>query len=131
MAKRIGSIAATLLAIKIGPESRVGVFQEPTTDWICSMVAIMRLGAAYVPLDPRIAAMRLAAIVEDCRPKAILVDDAVNVGNFPALLKGVKLINVSTLPLPSSAQLTPNSASPNATAVILYTSGSTGTPKGI
>ncbi|KAI9768100.1 MAG: putative Hybrid PKS-NRPS biosynthetic cluster [Geoglossum simile] len=131
MAKRVGSIATALLSIKVGPGSRVGVFQEPTTDWICSMVAIMRLGAAYVPLDPRIATMRLAAIVEDCQPRVILVNDAENTSNFIALSSKVQLINVSTLPLLSNVQPVPNFASLNAPAVILYTSGSTGVPKGI
>jgi hybrid polyketide synthase / nonribosomal peptide synthetase ACE1 len=131
MAKRAGSITAALLAIKVGPGSRVGVFQEPATDWICSMVAIMRLGAAYVPLDPRIATTRLAAIVEDCQPEAILVDNKVGIGNFSALSPRVKLIDVSTIPLLPGSQPMPNFASSNAAAVILYTSGSTGTPKGI
>lgn len=51
MAARVHSIAIALIA---ADASRIAVFQEPKTDWICSLLAIMRIGASYLPLDTSI-----------------------------------------------------------------------------
>ncbi|KAI9771201.1 MAG: putative Hybrid PKS-NRPS biosynthetic cluster [Geoglossum umbratile] len=129
MAGRVDSIAAALLAAKTSVGSTVAVFQEPTTHWICSMLAIMRIGAAYAPLDPRVPLTRLTTIINDCQPAVILVD-AENAGGAPALTSMAKVINISALPS-LTTQAIPNLARPDAVAVILYTSGSTGVPKGV
>ncbi|MCJ1261274.1 hypothetical protein MMC22_001138 [Lobaria immixta] len=131
LAARADLISAILSDSNIGEGSRVGVFQEPSTDWVCSMVAILRLGAVYVPLDPRVTSKRLAIIVNDCLPSLILVDTS-NELEFLALESQAKMINVSTLSTPvSKITSTPNVANAEGTMVILYTSGSTGKPKGI
>jgi hybrid polyketide synthase/nonribosomal peptide synthetase ACE1 len=131
MMKRTNAIAGALLAANIlqGLEPRVAIFQEPTVDWVCSVLAIMRLGATYVPLDLRAPLPRLASIIKDCRPRAILSHGA-TIDQVPALEFDIAAsINVSLLDS-SNIELS-NSAKPDSPAVILYTSGSTGTPKGI
>lgn len=129
MATRANTIAAALDAAQIGSGSRVGVFQEPSAHWVCSLLAIMRIGAIYLPLDPRSTTGRLAAIVKDCQPIAILVHST-TVKEAPALNSQAKLINISSLPM-GSINAIPNRAEPEAPAAIIYTSGSTGVPKGI
>ena len=131
MVARINAIGGALLASNIlqDPEPRVVVFQEPTVDWVCSVLAIMRLGATYVPLDLRTTLPRLASIVKDCRPRAVLAHGA-TIDQVPELgFDFATIINVSLFK--ASNTEFENSAKPGSPAVILYTSGSTGTPKGI
>ena len=130
MTNRIEAISEALQSAGAGPDSRVLVYQQPAADWTCSMLAIMRIGAIYVPLDLRNPMVRLAAVANDCEPKAILVDST-TLDEAPQLQPpNACIINVSDLPLAASAHIdvVPQSDSP---AAILYTSGSTGTPKGI
>jgi hybrid polyketide synthase/nonribosomal peptide synthetase ACE1 len=128
MTKRIEAIAEALSEAGVGFDSRVLVFQQAAADWICSMLAIMRIGGVYVPLDLRNPMSRLAAQAEHCQPSAVLADET-TVRDAPQLNIPI-VIDVSRVAyVPSS--IIPNSAQPDAAAAILYTSGSTGTPKGI
>ncbi|RAK98120.1 putative hybrid PKS/NRPS enzyme EqiS-like protein [Aspergillus ibericus CBS 121593] len=132
MMAEVNKIATALLEAGVSDGDRVAVFQQPTAATICSLLAILRLGAVYVPLDLRSPMPRLAAILKDCQPKVILTHKATAKYATPLASETTKLINVTTLAaLPDTASMVPNRAVPNATAVILYTSGSTGTPKGV
>lgn len=133
MSQRIHAIASALSHHKFMPGSRIGVFQEPGLLWICSMLAILRFGATYVPLDPTNPISRLANMIQDCQPSAILLDN-VTMSNLEQL--GVEsstyIIDVSTIANDSKAiTITPNNATTSTDAVVLYTSGTTGTPKGV
>ncbi|KAH6650452.1 hypothetical protein F5144DRAFT_45973 [Chaetomium tenue] len=108
----------------------VGVLQHPTPAAICSILAVLKAGLTYVPLDPRVGPAKLAAIVGEAKPSCILVDDATEVDIGSLLLDATtKVRNVASLP-PSEDRL-PIEAVPAGTAVLVYTSGSTGTAKGI
>lgn len=130
MMSRIEAIGEALQNAGVGAGSRVLVFQQPAADWTCSMLAVMRIGAIYVPLDLRNPIARLAAVAKDCEPSAILVDGT-TLGDAPQL-KAVdaRIINVSDLVHGASTHIA-NRSQPDSPAAILYTSGSTGTPKGI
>lgn len=128
MINRIEAIAKALLGAGVGTASRVLVFQQASSDFICSMLAIMRIGGVYVPLDLRNPISRLAALANDCQPSAVLADRT-TLGDAHQLNVAV-VVNVSRIPSAPSARVT-NSAHPESPAAVLYTSGSTGTPKGI
>ncbi|PWY66108.1 putative hybrid NRPS/PKS enzyme [Aspergillus heteromorphus CBS 117.55] len=131
MSQRADSIASALLSANVSRQQRVAVFQHPSSDWICSMLAILRVGATYVPLDLRLELARLRSIVQDCEPTVLLVDSHTQsqVSDFmrtrPALT-----INIGDLPRVAPFPVM-NRAAAEDEAVILYTSGSTGNPKGI
>ena len=130
MISRIEAISEALVNAGVGAGSRVLVYQQPSADWPCSMLAIMRIGAIYVPLDLRNPITRLAAVAKDCAPSAILADST-TLDEAPQLQAAdARIINVSDLPAGPSSHI-PNQAQADLPAAILYTSGSTGTPKGI
>lgn len=134
MDQRIESIASSLrqmLPMSNG-QSIVGVFQMPSADWICSLLAILRIGAVYMPLDLRNGTPRLRSNIEAAQPAAILMDaETASQVNEICENKSVVLIDVSQLPrLTDSARLE-TVALPDMAAYIIFTSGSTGTPKGI
>lgn len=130
MTNRIEAIAEALQNAGINAGKRVLVYQQATSDWPCSMLAIMRLGAIYVPLDLRNPILRLAAVAKDCEPTAVIVDDS-TINDVPQLdVPNARANNIARLGYSASARIV-NRARADSPAAILYTSGSTGTPKGI
>ncbi|KAF3766643.1 hypothetical protein M406DRAFT_252003 [Cryphonectria parasitica EP155] len=128
MSRRIQALAEAMIRANLGRGSRVLVFQDASTDWICSMLAIMRIGGVYVPLDLRNPISRLAAQADHCNPGAVLADST-TIADAPQLNAPI-IIDISKVSYAPSAHIA-NSADSEAAAAILYTSGSTGTPKGI
>jgi len=130
MISRIKAIGEALKDSGVRPDSAVLVFQDASSDWICSMLAIMRIGAIYVPLDLRNPLPRLAVVARDCAPDAVITDNH-NANSVSKLnIPNAAVVNVSGVPMGPSVAVR-NSAKANSPAAILYTSGSTGTPKGI
>lgn len=130
LAGRADAISASLSKVGVSAGSTIAVFQEPSADWICCLLAIWKFGGVYVPLELRNGIPRLAIIVKDCQPGAILCHDK-TANDVPALgSKSAKVINVSNVNCNEIIAFA-NKAQPQAPAVILYTSGSTGVPKGI
>lgn len=131
MDSRVEAISEALQQAGIEKGSKVLVYQQPAADWTCSMLAIMRIGAVYIPLNLREPVVRLSAVAKDCEPRAILADST-TIDQAPQLQTedSCAVINVSGLPFKASVPVTIVAES-DSVAAILYTSGSTGTPKGI
>lgn len=130
MINRIEAIAEALQNAGVVAGSPVLVFQQAASDWVCSMLAIMRIGSIYVPLDLRNPLPRLATVAVDCQPSAVLVDNTTMDEAVQLNVPSAVVIDVSCVELKPSTRI-PNSARADSPAAILYTSGSTGTPKGI
>ncbi|RAK95573.1 BcPKS5, polyketide synthase [Aspergillus ibericus CBS 121593] len=132
---RVESIARTLraqLPDQAQQQSVVGVFQTPAVDWIASMLAILRIGAIYLPLDLKVSAPRLQGYVETAQPAALLVDHDTVSRTSEIAEDSIPIINLADLPATvDDAERIAPAAQPERPAYIIFTSGSTGTPKGI
>ena len=117
--------------LRIG--SAVAVLCQPSSDSVVALLAIMRLGLVYVPLDTNIPAGRHAAILEDCTPALILyhqetVEMASKIStHIPSIDLSLLSSTFSTL----NNKMDQNLSCADGPAILLYTSGSTGKPKGI
>ncbi|MFE8915185.1 amino acid adenylation domain-containing protein [Streptomyces globisporus] len=126
--ERSRAVAGVLAARGIGPETTVGLAIPRSPDWIAALFAVLRVGAAYVPLELDHPDERIAAIVEDARPEVILTVSAVS----PRLTD--ELIELDG-PLPEAEPYTTFAPDDpdrlRHPAYTIYTSGSTGKPKGV
>ena len=107
-----------------------GVFQEPSSNWVCYFLAILKVDAVYLPLDLAKPLNRSAVIVRDSQVRAMLVHGATKEQVTALAVKEAIIVDVlGPLSLPQARIFVlAKAASP---AVILYTSGSTGAPKGV
>lgn len=131
--RRVQHISNSLTRAGVRGGSRVAVFQEPSADWICSLLAIWHAGATYIPLDLRVteSLARLALIARTARPTAILCHGATESKVADLDAPAAAVVNVSALDLDADVPLTPTKAKSTTAAAILFTSGSTGIPKGV
>ncbi|MET7357757.1 amino acid adenylation domain-containing protein [Streptomyces sp. NPDC005562] len=127
---RSRAVAGVLAARGIGPETTVGLAIPRSLDSIVALFAVLRVGAAYVPLELDHPDERIAAIVADARPEVILTVSPVS----PRLAGACELIELDR-PLPAAdpfVTFAPDDPDRlRHPAYTIYTSGSTGKPKGV
>jgi len=125
-------LARHLLSFGIGAESLVGLCLERGLDLVISILAILKAGAAYVPLDPAFPAERLRYMAEDSGAKILITQRALAERSFSGLdLECVYLDEDQAQINHQSNESLPPLAGPSNRAYVLYTSGSTGRPKGV
>lgn len=109
----------------------VAIFLEPGADFILSIIAILKLGAAYVPLDTLAPETRLKDILDDSEPKLVITN-----ADHQSQLKKITrdLCTIKQLHLESLSDSVDNLNTPilpESPIYMMYTSGSTGKPKGV
>ena len=131
---RANRIAHCLRARGVGRGDLVGLMIARNTDMLAALLAVLKSGAGYVPMDPNFPADRLAFMAEDAALAALIVDDDAPAAlAFPAshilsLTHDADTINAAaTSRLAHDAQR----ATPDSLAYLIFTSGSTGRPKGV
>ncbi|MGV9251183.1 non-ribosomal peptide synthase/polyketide synthase [Streptomyces sp. NPDC003697] len=116
---RANRLAHHLTALGAGPETLVALRLPRTADMIVAIVAVLKSGAGYLPLDPALPEERVRFLLDDARP-ALVLDEAA--------LRAVPETVPDTDPTDGDRR-TP--LDPRNTAYVIYTSGSTGRPKGV
>ncbi|EIC67545.1 non-ribosomal peptide synthetase [Mycobacteroides abscessus] len=118
-----GALAATLQARGVGAESVVGLYASRRLETVVALLAILRAGAAYLPLDPEHPAQRLRQVLTGAQASLLVLPPG---EPLPPWATGVPVCAAAILP---PAPLAVRPAHPDALACVLATSGSTGTPK--
>lgn len=129
LAARAEHLARVLVARGVRPGERVAVLLPRATDWPVALLATLRAGAVYLPLELRHPPARLRELLEDAAP-ALLLSTAALVDTLGAELPCAWLDPANTGTVPPAASELPAIA-PDDPAYLLYTSGSTGKPKGV
>lgn len=128
LVRRANGLAAHLVSGGVAPGDLVAVALEPDCDLIVALLATWKAGAAYVPLDPMHPADRLAMILEDAAPAALVTTSKIARDLPEADVRTVLIDQTDIEPLETSP---PCPVGAEELAYVIYTSGSTGRPKGV
>ncbi|MDO3623332.1 non-ribosomal peptide synthase/polyketide synthase [Ralstonia pseudosolanacearum] len=126
---RANRVAHALIGLGVGPDARVGLCAERSVELVVGLLGILKAGGGYVPLDPSYPQDRLAYMLEDSAPVAVLAQSNTR-EQLGAL--SVPVLDLAS-PLEGEAEHDPQvkALKPHHLAYVIYTSGSTGQPKGV
>lgn len=124
---RSARLASRLAEHGAGPERIVGVALSRSTDLLVNLLAVLRAGAAYLPLDPTHPAERTAYTIADARPVVVVTDRPTGI-SAPS---GTTVLVLDDDGAFGDRELGVVPVSPATAAYVIYTSGSTGRPKGV
>ncbi|WP_431972729.1 amino acid adenylation domain-containing protein, partial [Nocardia sp. bgisy134] len=135
---RANRLARHLISLGVGPESLVAVAMPRSPDLIVTLLAVIKAGGGYLPIDVTYPADRLAFLFADAAPICVLSTaaeiDGLPVGDLPVVVLDApetvaRLKGIPSLAVTDTDRVAP--VNPDSVAYVIYTSGSTGTPKGV
>ncbi|PFN48379.1 non-ribosomal peptide synthetase [Bacillus thuringiensis] len=134
--RKANKIARFLIAKGIGPDQLVALAMPRSLNMVVSLLAVLKAGAGYLPLDPDYPADRISFMLHDAKPSCVLTNSEVEIECDEALkvlVDDVKVIaeveKYSEDNIDEVERIKP--LSPSHIAYVIYTSGSTGRPKGV
>jgi arthrofactin-type cyclic lipopeptide synthetase A len=128
--ERANQLAFHLRERGVQPDARVALCVERGLELVVGLLAILKAGGAYVPLDPGYPRERLAYMLHDSQPVALLVHAATRDVPGDVSIPVIDFDHCAWSQAPVGNPLVPGLSVANL-AYVMYTSGSTGTPKGV
>jgi amino acid adenylation domain-containing protein len=126
---RANRLAWRLQQMGVGPETPVGILLPRSTSVVTAVLAVMKAGGAFVPLDPTHPAEHVAFILDDANVMVLVTEsDLRPLADIP---KVVCLDSESEVGAADGGENPVSGAIPSNLAYLIYTSGSTGTPRGV
>ena len=121
-------LAQLLAGRGVGPGQRVALLLSRSAEAIVAILAVLKTGAAYVPIDPAVPAARMQFVVDDAAPIA-----AITTTGLRSRLDGCDLavIDVGDPAVEGQPDTALPGPGPDDVAYLIYTSGTTGVPKGV
>ncbi|WP_228538976.1 non-ribosomal peptide synthase/polyketide synthase [Nocardia sp. XZ_19_385] len=131
---RSNRLARKLTAAGVGPEMLVAVALPRTAELVVALLAVVKAGGGYLPIDPNYPADRIEYVLDDARPICAIGSAATGLPRdwFGGPVIDLDVTDLETLdaaPLSDAERRAP--LHPANTAYVIYTSGSTGRPKGV
>jgi amino acid adenylation domain-containing protein len=126
--QRSNQVANFLVAERIQPEDRIGIFMDRSVEMIVAMLGILKAGGTYLPIDIDYPEERLRFLAEDAELRLVLTQKSLK-GIFPSIAPSVYVDKLESPIRSFSTEPVENRSTPESIAVVNYTSGSTGQPK--
>ena len=129
---RANRLARYLRSRGVGAETLVALCAERTPEMVAGLLAVLKAGGAFVPLDPSYPLERLAYVLQDAAPHIVLTQKHLQ-PLLPPLQAECITLDSDQNPIDAleSDNLDCSFLTPRNLAYVIYTSGSTGTPKGV
>ncbi len=129
--RRANQLARLLQERRVGREVPVALFLDPSPLQVVGLLAVLKAGAFYLPLDGGYPAPRLAAMIDDARP-SLVVTEATLAGRLPETRAAVLTLDLESPDLRRQrGENLDVDLAPEQLAYVIYTSGSTGRPRGV
>jgi amino acid adenylation domain-containing protein len=128
---RANQLASYLRKAGVGPEIRVGICLERSTEIMVGLLGILKAGGAYVPLDPEYPKERLKFMIQDSELRCLITQESLNQDLRDYVDKIINIDRDWPVISQESCETASSSVSPENLAYVIYTSGSTGKPKGV
>ncbi|PSF28879.1 non-ribosomal peptide synthetase, partial [Aphanothece hegewaldii CCALA 016] len=125
---KANQLAHYLISLGVRPETRVGISVERSIEMIIAILAILKSGSVYVPIDPDYPTSRLDYIINDAQINILLTQEHL-LQQFIEKVPNIHSLSLDVTSFPTTNPVT--QVNPNNLAYIIYTSGSTGQPKGV
>ncbi|WP_370739820.1 amino acid adenylation domain-containing protein, partial [Streptomyces sp. EN23] len=123
--------AEVLVDRGVGPEQLVAIALPRSADTVVALLAVLKAGGAYLPLDPSHPAERTAYVLKDARPTALITARASAEGFANPAVPRLLIEDMERAEPSVGRPPRAREALPSHSAYVIYTSGSTGRPKGV
>ncbi|UNT00820.1 amino acid adenylation domain-containing protein [Streptomyces tubbatahanensis] len=134
--RRAARLARLLTDRGVGPETFVGIALERSESWVVALLAVLKAGGAFMPLDPGYPDERIRFMLQDSAPELVITSEGLceRLGSTDApllIMDAPETADALTTGPGPARQAPPTETGPDSSAYVIYTSGSTGRPKGV